>query len=1211
MAIQLYFSNQLEELADKFLTIVDLENQTKKNVLEGVLTIVPNQNLTKWLQLTLAKKRSVFMNFDFQYLESGLWGLLEELDSRKEKSEMIDNSHLKMFLLYALQNLQQNETAFTPFTRYLLEPDGQKGPDYAVKLWQLTEKIAHLFEEYGFHRSEMIQGWLDNKHHSTGMELCQQRLYLRMGELCSRYARKSEKKFLSMGGYAREVLSDDHGDLENHENRKFVHIFGLSQVSVFHLALIGQLKDHYDVFIYALNPSREFWEDIRTVGEKKWIQKRKVKKFEISSGEIDSGELLDDDDNELLALWGKPGRENIRLLCQLTDYDFNACFTEKPNSKSLLNKVQNDILTLSSEKNCLERLSQDTSLQVVACPGIYREVETVYNSILYNLEKDDNLRLTDIAILVPDISTYKPVIDSVFNRKPRRLSYNLVDSCADIESVYGQAILGLLALVTGRFSRKEVFGLILNPCFMDKWRIGFEEINIWADWAESLNIFHSFDLRSKKAKGYQANSFYTWKQGLQRLRLSRVLSAPEERADGVGDKFSHFYGLVPFYDINTGNADLIEKFSLVVEKLHYGVIDLACFIGPGEEWKNKLLKICDDLFQVPPDSKGETAVRQSLIESLGDLKIYDKLREPGNDKTGSGLDIEIIREFIRSNLGSISGGYGDYLTEGISISALQPMRPIPFRVVYVLGMEEGVFPGKADTSSLDLRLLKRRIGDISLPERNCYLFLEMILAVREKFYISYISRDLQKDRIMQPCSVVNQLLRYVEKRILLQKQSFEIVDIPLKGSSEKYLEEDAVNEASDVMVNYSLADRIAYYGEKALWEQIDLKTPKETDINLRRFFPDFDAASSDPGRDKKIIEKITLKELTKFLEDPVSQGLKHHLRVYDEEKTIEEITLREDEPFYSEFPVDYNLKMEPLKQWLDIYLSSEGTKPGHQMVEKIYERVYGKFCRNSYTPEGEFGELDKNALKDDVLIRAQTLIPVLEKLVSGEKLYRVFFVGEQTHESIPSINTLSVERFEPVRLTVKNSDSLGEEAEIKVKLHGQRPWIWKARDNGWNMLVLTGSEKSPGKKTPPDKYILEPLLFWMFCLTSNDGRDRIGDSNVTFYIVYKEDVKIWTYRIKESEANEYLTRLVSDYLNQKKMEWLPFEEVTSQSIAPHKLRDDEISEDKKARFRTELQEAYGETAPYLIKLANPCVPDMAFDKVRGRFRVFFKFPDGE
>jgi exonuclease V gamma subunit len=67
MAIELYFSNQLEELADKFAATVDLENQVKRNILEGPFTIVPNQNLKKWLQLTLAKKQSVFMNFDFQY----------------------------------------------------------------------------------------------------------------------------------------------------------------------------------------------------------------------------------------------------------------------------------------------------------------------------------------------------------------------------------------------------------------------------------------------------------------------------------------------------------------------------------------------------------------------------------------------------------------------------------------------------------------------------------------------------------------------------------------------------------------------------------------------------------------------------------------------------------------------------------------------------------------------------------------------------------------------------------------------------------------------------------------------------------------------------------------------------------------------------------------------------------------------------------------
>ena len=130
-------------------------------------------------------------------------------------------------------------------------------------------------------------------------------------------------------------------------------------------------------------------------------------------------------------------------------------------------------------------MSQDRSLQIIACPSIYREVETVYNSILFNLEQDDTLQLTDIAILVPDISAYKPVFDSVFNRHPRQLAYNLVDSHAEIESIYGKAVLAILKLATGRFSRNEVFDLILNPCFMSRWKMGPDEVQAWVNWTVS------------------------------------------------------------------------------------------------------------------------------------------------------------------------------------------------------------------------------------------------------------------------------------------------------------------------------------------------------------------------------------------------------------------------------------------------------------------------------------------------------------------------------------------------------------------------------------------------------------------------------------------------------------------------------------------------------------------------------------------------------
>jgi hypothetical protein len=254
--------------------------------------------------------------------------------------------------------------------------------------------------------------------------------------------------------------------------------------------------------------------------------------------------------------------------------------------------------------------------------------------------------------------------------------------------------------------------------------------------------------------------------------------------------------------------------------------------------------------------------------------------------------------------------------------------------------------------------------------------------------------------------VVNQLRRYVEQEILSQGRPFSIIDIPLKGSSERYLEKDALNETSDVLVNYSLADRIALYREKGLWEEVSANVPEEMNEHLKPFFPDFGVEEERSQKDERIVEKITLKQLKKFLEDPVSHAMKRHLSVYDEEETLEEITLREDEPFYSEFPVDYTLKIVPLRLWLDIYSSPGGLWAGEKTPEEIYGRVYESLQRNSTTPEGAFAELDRDGLRDDVSARGRTLSRVLTEMGSGEETYRAFFIGEGTDEQISSTNRL-------------------------------------------------------------------------------------------------------------------------------------------------------------------------------------------------------------
>lgn len=1209
MAIQLFFSNRLETLAEKFAEVVDLENQVKENILEGPLTIVPNQNLMKWLQLTLAAKRSVFMNVDFQYLEAGLWQLLSRIDPRTDPPEMMTGSHARMFLLRDLMGLKEGDPSLGALNRYLLDPANRKGPDYAVKLWQLTERMVQLFEAYQFHRADMIVQWLDGEYRAEGMEGCQQALYRMMRESRDRYAQAVQQRLLSLGEYADEVLAQGGRDSGTSRPKKFVHLFGLSQVSPFHLKLIGRLKELYAVRIYSLNPCREFWEDIRTPQERKWIQRRAVKQLKITQEERSIGEILEAEDNELLSMWGKPGREHIRLLCELTDYDFNACFSKADSPSSVLQAVQRYILTLSTDKDPAKRLSQDQSLQIMACPGIYREVETVYNSILYHLKADPQLQLTDIAVFVSDMSTYKPAIDSVFNRRPRRVLYNLVDSRADIESVYGQAVTGILDLTAGRFSRKEVFDLLLNPCFMDRWKIRFEDVSIWAEWTDDLNIFHSFDPSHRAKKGYPPCDAYTWKQGLQRLRLSRILAPPEEGSshEVPNPGFRSFHGRVPFQDVHTGNTDLVETFSLVIERLYRCVTELAGLRVPGGEWAERFLKVCDELLTVPEDLRGESAVQKSLAEALGDLKIFDELQKEGPKGSGSRLElnIEMMREFITSSLGAISGGYGDYLTDGVTISALQPMRPIPFRIVYVLGMQEGAFPGRADASSLDLRLRKRRIGDVSLPERNRYLFLEMLLSVRDKLYISYVARDLQKDRVIQPCSVVNQLRRVVEREILPAEEEFRVAEIPLKGTNIRYVSTDAVTDVSDVLVNYSLADRIACYQENGLWQEAERAVPEVLRERVQACFPDFSLDGERAAKDARLIEKVSVRQLRMFLEDPVSQGLKRHLGIYEEEASLRETALKEDEPFYSEFPVDYQLRMTPLALWLDRFAASGRPDRDLSTVREICDGVYDRFQRLSAVPEGAFSELDRKAMGEDVLLRAGTLSPVIAQMGSGEKTYRALFLGEQTGEYIAPDNRFSVESIEPLRSLVGVVGASRETLQTRVEVHGQLPWIWKETETGWHVLVLTGSGKKPG--SAPDKYILEPLLFWLFCLSTQEGRQWIGNSNVTFHVLYKEHVKVWTFRVEPEAAETYITRLVSDYLACSGPEWLPFKAATSQSVKPHSMSDDEIGEGSREGFYAELREAYADETSLLVRLADPRIPEDAFDKVRDRFGIFFKY----
>ena len=167
------------------------------------------------------------------------------------------------------------------------------------------------------------------------------------------------------------------------------HFFGFTQVSELHTKTIGWLGQFFDIRFYHLNLLANRLQETPEADSLR----------QCAAAYRDAGGAGDDDyGGELLRSWGRSGAESLwRAADVLANPGFRtqrlpnyepAKATEQRTTKrsaSVLGATPRPLAWQSPERG---RLNQDTSLQIVGCAGVAREVETVYNSVLHNLHND-------------------------------------------------------------------------------------------------------------------------------------------------------------------------------------------------------------------------------------------------------------------------------------------------------------------------------------------------------------------------------------------------------------------------------------------------------------------------------------------------------------------------------------------------------------------------------------------------------------------------------------------------------------------------------------------------------------------------------------------------------------------------------------------------------------------------------------------------------
>ena len=754
--IRLHYSNRLENLIAPLASAV-AEHQ-RRQALEPLSIVVPSGVVAQFVKYRLSESIGVAANLKFPFLRSYLAKILATADP---KLKILDADDLQQILFECLRNSADSaDPALKPPQDYI-QAGSKTDTDIELRTLMLAGQLARLFREYSISRPQVIKKWRLGRRTDLAamgeMERWQRHLWQLVfdshGRVRPEWMLDSETRMLMLP----DAFESIDADRLRAALPSTLHVFGSSYAGNAYAEIFARLGAAGDVRIYALNPCREFWEDVDTSRRGAlggWAHRADRVGPLIDESE-DPFALNTISDSPALRLWGRPGREYIRVLNEVSQCDFVPLFSDSATvgQSELFDTLQQSIL--DREPNRLpveagEGAPDDRRIRFLACPGIRRESEIVANAIWSIIRENEALvaqnkaapiRFHEIAVMIPDpaLDEYLPHVESVF-RKQHEIPIDLVSRPLSSTSRVAEAIELLLALPTGRFARGEIVRLLTHPALIGDNPI---DVSAYVRWSETLGIFFGADDDDLKDT-YIPPGLFHWDQGIKRLALGVMMT-------GRGDQAPKFFeagaGKYLPFEVEQDRLASAARFVRGARSLIADALSMRDAHLTPQEWSRMLSEFVN--VYIRPVSVIDERVRDKFLEAIESI---------GESKLRVGVvSYQSAREMVTARISDFESRQGQFSGRGVAVGSLSSLRSIPFKTIFVLGLGEGDFPVRDHRDPMDLRLLKRIAGDVTPTERDRYLFLETLLAARERIFLSYVARDARTGDQLEPASVIREL----------------------------------------------------------------------------------------------------------------------------------------------------------------------------------------------------------------------------------------------------------------------------------------------------------------------------------------------------------------------------------------------------------------------------------------------------------------------
>lgn len=704
--------SRTEALAGALFDALDAERPA--HVLAAQTIVVAHPGLGRWLLGEIARRgsRGIAANFDliqpWQWLERAAERMLGgESDPAFKKENLRWHIHA---LLPALDDAR---------LRRLLD-----GGDGERRRFQFADRLAGIYAQYLIYRPDWIAGWEDGCAKDWQGLLWQRlRQRIRGPHRAQRHAQLGE------------ALAE-RGDCGSSP----LHVFGVSHLPADILAALHAVSAHRAVHLYFPDPCRVYWADLKT------------KRHMLRMGEVPEDWYFEVGHPLLVSLGRMAQDFFVALESAGIELDAGEDIA-RPQSPSLLARLQDGIRANEPQRTAaIPATPADASLRVHACATRLRELEVLKDALLCFLADGAGLKHRDIVVMAPDIAAYAPFLPAVFgdaarySDDPAQIPWHLADVRLAQAHPLLRAFAKLLDLGESRFALSEVLALLDVPALARRFGLDGADRDSLEATLRRAGVAWGLDAAMKAAAGGAAVEDNSWAFGFDRVFAGGIAGT-----DTDGQLLDE---VLPLPGIDASAA-------LVLGRAHR-LLDALCEMRDGFALRRRLPDWCawlggwiDALFYEDADDAGEGRALDALRRALAEL---------GTQSAAAGaqkLSWSVVREAVRGQLDAVSERQ-PFLLGGVTFCGLVPQRSIPFRVVCLIGMNEGEFPRDGADTGLNRMLEQPRRGDRDTRREDRQLFLEALMSARQHLHISYIGRDVCENRRIDPAVPLAELLQFLD-----------------------------------------------------------------------------------------------------------------------------------------------------------------------------------------------------------------------------------------------------------------------------------------------------------------------------------------------------------------------------------------------------------------------------------------------------------------